>query len=94
MVVVGHVDAGKSTLMGQLLVSSGVVATKEARRFQKEANAMGKGSFYLAWVMDEGEDERAHGVTIEVAEKVKARLYLFSRRLFFPTLRLYMLLHM
>jgi len=93
MVVVGHVDAGKSTLMGQLLVSSGVVATKDARRFQKEANAMGKGSFYLAWVMDEGEDERAHGVTIEVAEKVIARLFFFSRCLFSPTLRLYMLLH-
>lgn len=70
MVVVGHVDAGKSTLMGQLLVSSGVVHAKEARKYQKEATSMGKSSFYLAWVMDEGEDERRHGVTIEVAEKV------------------------
>jgi len=69
MVVVGHVDAGKSTLMGQLLVSSGVIAPRIANKYQAEAASMGKGSFYLAWVMDEGEDERRHGVTIEVAEK-------------------------
>ena len=80
MVVVGHVDAGKSTLMGQLLVSATAgggggsgqgcaVTARQVRKFKEEAAACGKGSFFLAWVMDEGDAERAHGVTIDVASK-------------------------
>ncbi|CEM13058.1 unnamed protein product [Vitrella brassicaformis CCMP3155] len=69
LVVIGHVDAGKSTLMGHLLVKMGAVTTKQIHRYQKESKEIGKGSFAFAWVLDEGEDERARGVTIDVCVK-------------------------
>jgi small GTP-binding protein len=58
MVVVGHVDAGKSTLMGQLLVQVGQV-TKRAAAKQGQ----------LAWLLDEDESERERGVTMQIATK-------------------------
>jgi translation elongation factor EF-1alpha len=70
MVVVGHVDAGKSTLMGQLLVLSGAVNNRTVHKYRKEATELGKSSFFLAWVMDEDPSERSRGVTIDVASKV------------------------
>ncbi|CAM9140936.1 unnamed protein product [Pylaiella littoralis] len=69
MVVIGHVDAGKSTLMGQVLVQVGQVSQRALHKQEKEAREAGKASFFLAWVMDEDQEERAHGVTIEVAQK-------------------------
>ncbi|CAN0361140.1 unnamed protein product, partial [Discosporangium mesarthrocarpum] len=69
MVVVGHVDAGKSTLMGQVLVKLGHVNQRTLHKQEKEAREAGKASFFLAWVMDEDQEERQHGVTIEVAQK-------------------------
>jgi signal recognition particle receptor subunit beta len=57
MVVLGHVDAGKSTLMGQLLVQVGQVNKRTAEKQQ------------LAWLLDEDEGERAHGVTMQIATK-------------------------
>jgi len=70
MVVIGHVDAGKSTLMGQVLVATGLVSEREVRKYEREAREMGKASFYLAWLMDEDGEERAHGVTMEIGQKV------------------------
>ncbi len=70
MVVIGHVDAGKSTLMGQVLVATGLVSAREVRKYEREAREMGKASFYLAWLMDEDGEERVHGVTMEVGQKV------------------------
>lgn len=70
MVVIGHVDAGKSTLMGQVLVATGLVSSREVRKYEREAREMGKASFYLAWLMDEDGEERVHGVTMEVGQKV------------------------
>jgi len=67
MVVVGHVDAGKSTMMGRLLVDLGQVSQKLVHKYEKEAKAIGKGSFSFAWVLDQQEAERARGVTIDVA---------------------------
>ena len=69
MVVAGHVDAGKSTLVGHLLLKTGQVASRTLHKFQKESAEVGKGSFALAWVLDEGSSEREHGVTINVAER-------------------------
>lgn len=67
LIVVGHVDAGKSTLMGHLLHRLGNVSKKEMHRNEKEAKEKGKGSFAFAWVLDEGAEERARGVTMSVA---------------------------
>jgi hypothetical protein len=81
MVVAGHVDAGKSTLVGNFLLKIGTVQSKDVRKHQRNAQAKGKGSFYLAWVMDESESEREHGVTIGVAERFRS-LSLLSPVLF------------
>jgi len=69
LVVVGHVDAGKSTLMGHLLLLVGAVSSKQMHKFEKESKQIGKASFAFAWVLDEGEDERQRGVTIDVCVK-------------------------
>ncbi|KAI3242577.1 hypothetical protein DTO012A9_722 [Penicillium roqueforti] len=66
-VVIGHVDAGKSTLMGRLLADQGAIDQRTLDRYRREAEKIGKGSFALAWVMDQGSEERARGVTIDIA---------------------------
>ena len=65
-VVIGHVDAGKSTLMGRLLYDFGIIDAKTVNKLVKEAEKAGKGSFALAWVMDQTEEERSHGVTVDI----------------------------
>ncbi|TPR04568.1 KH domain family protein [Aspergillus niger] len=65
--VIGHVDAGKSTLMGRLLADLKAVDQRTLEKYRKEAEKIGKGSFALAWVLDQGSEERARGVTIDIA---------------------------
>ena len=60
-------DAGKSTLMGRLLYDLKVVDQRTLDKYRKEAEGMGKGSFALAWVLDQGTEERSRGVTIDIA---------------------------
>ena len=62
-------DTGKSTLVGNLLYKVGSVAQRTIHKYEKESKQTGKGSFALAWVMDESESEREHGVTIDLAER-------------------------
>lgn len=69
LIVAGHVDAGKSTLVGNLLFQSNMVDQRTIHKYQKESREAGKGSFAMAWVMDESESERAHGVTMNIAER-------------------------
>ncbi|KAK3331969.1 P-loop containing nucleoside triphosphate hydrolase protein [Cercophora scortea] len=66
-VVVGHVDAGKSTMMGRLLLDLGVVDQRTVDKLRQEAEKIGKTSFALAWVLDQRSEERARGVTIDIA---------------------------
>ncbi|KAL4979074.1 hypothetical protein BDW66DRAFT_128515 [Aspergillus desertorum] len=66
-VVIGHVDAGKSTLMGRLLAELKAVDQRTLDNYRREAEKIGKGSFALAWVLDQGSEERARGVTIDIA---------------------------
>ncbi|KAG9246850.1 P-loop containing nucleoside triphosphate hydrolase protein [Calycina marina] len=66
-VVIGHVDAGKSTMMGRLLYDLDVVDQRTIDRYRKDAEKMGKSSFALAWVLDQGTEERSRGVTIDIA---------------------------
>src|SRR5579862_7564243 len=63
----GHVDAGKSTLMGRLLYDLKVVDERTIEKFRKEAEKIGKSSFALAWVLDQTSEERNRGVTIDIA---------------------------
>ncbi|KAL0469905.1 P-loop containing nucleoside triphosphate hydrolase protein [Neurospora intermedia] len=66
-VVVGHVDAGKSTMMGRLLLDLNVVDQRTVDKLRKEAEKIGKTSFALAWVLDQRHEERSRGVTIDIA---------------------------
>lgn len=66
-VVIGHVDAGKSTLMGRLLFDLKAVDQRTMEKYKKEAERIGKGSFAFAWVLDQGTEERERGVTIDIA---------------------------
>ncbi|KAH8741128.1 HBS1 eRFS Gtpase [Cryptosporidium ryanae] len=68
-VILGHVDSGKSTLMGHLFVSLGYVEENLIRKYFKESESIGKSSFAYAWVFDDCEDERERGVTINVTAK-------------------------
>ena len=68
LVVVGHVDAGKSTLMGHLLFKMGYVSSKKMHSYEFNSKKMGKSSFMYAWVLDQTEEERNRGVTIDVAQ--------------------------
>lgn len=67
-VVAGHVDHGKSTLMGRLLLDTGAVQQRDIDKFKKQAAEIGKESFALAWVMDTGSEERERGVTVDIAQ--------------------------
>ncbi|KEQ61591.1 elongation factor EF-1 alpha subunit [Aureobasidium melanogenum CBS 110374] len=66
-VVIGHVDHGKSTLMGRLLYDLKVVDQRSLDKYRKEATSIGKLSFALAWVMDSTSEERERGVTVDIA---------------------------
>jgi translation elongation factor EF-1alpha len=68
LVVVGHVDSGKSTLIGHLLVKTGRVTDKQLRAVQKESQQIGKGSFAFAWLLDEQAEERTRGITVDVGQ--------------------------
>lgn len=68
LVVCGHVDHGKSTLMGHFLVEQGAVTDRTIEEYAKESEKTGSGdSFKFAWVMDSLKDERERGVTIDLA---------------------------
>jgi elongation factor 1 alpha-like protein len=66
-VVIGHVDHGKSTLMGRLLYDLKLVDQRSLDKFRKDATSIGKSSFALAWVMDSTSEERERGVTVDIA---------------------------
>jgi len=68
LIVIGHVDAGKSTLMGHLLFQLGQVSSKQMHKYKQESQKIGKSSFAFAWVLDETEEERNRGVTIDIAQ--------------------------
>ncbi|XP_071018565.1 HBS1-like protein isoform X2 [Oncorhynchus clarkii lewisi] len=66
LVVIGHVDAGKSTLMGHLLYLLGNVNKRTMHKYEQESKKAGKASFAYAWVLDETGEERNRGVTMDV----------------------------
>jgi elongation factor 1-alpha len=67
LVVIGHVDVGKSTTTGHLIYKCGGIDKRTIEKFEKEANDMGKGSFKYAWVLDKLKAERERGITIDIA---------------------------
>jgi len=67
LVVIGHVDSGKSTTTGHLIYKCGGIDKRVIEKFEKEANEMGKGAFKYAWVMDKLKAERERGITIDIS---------------------------
>lgn len=66
LVFIGHVDAGKSTLSGSILYLMGKVDSRTIERFEREAKQRNRESWFLAFIMDTSEEERAKGKTVEV----------------------------
>jgi elongation factor 1-alpha len=67
LVVIGHVDSGKSTSTGHLIYKCGGIDERTIAKFEKEAAELGKASFKYAWVLDKLKAERERGITIDIA---------------------------
>lgn len=65
-ILLGHVDAGKSTLAGALLVETGAVNERDVEKCKQDAKANKMDSWYLAYLMDLSETERLTGKTTQV----------------------------
>src|ERR671926_729058 len=80
LVVIGHVDNGKSTIVGHLLVDMGVIDQRTIDSFAKESEETGKGdTFKYAWVLDSIKDERERGITIDLAfQKFETSKYFYT----------------
>jgi len=66
MVFIGHVDAGKSTICGNMMYLNGVVDARTIEKYKAEAREKGRDSWWLAYVMDVSDEEKAKGKTVEV----------------------------
>ena len=59
VVFIGHVDAGKSTLGGQLLYLTGMVDKRTMEKYEREAKDAGRETWYLSWALDSTTQERS-----------------------------------
>ena len=79
LVVIGHIDHGKSTLTGHLLYRLGIVDEKKMRELEEQAKNAGKESFKYAWILDKMKEERERGITIDLSfMKFETRKYVFT----------------
>ena len=79
LIIIGHVDHGKSTGIGHLFYDAGAVSEKTIKDFEEEARALGKESFKYAWVLDKLKEERERGLTIDLAfYKLESPKYFFT----------------
>lgn len=67
LVIIGHIDHGKSTLMGAMLIKSGAISDREARELEKLAKEYDRESWSYAYVFDRLKEERQRGITIDLA---------------------------
>ncbi|KAK4517854.1 uncharacterized protein ATC70_001202 [Mucor velutinosus] len=65
VVFMGHVDAGKSTMGGNILYLTGMVDKRTLEKYEREAKEAGRESWYLSWALDTNTEERAKGKTVE-----------------------------
>ncbi|CAG9773964.1 unnamed protein product [Ceutorhynchus assimilis] len=66
VVFIGHVDAGKSTIGGQIMALTGMVDKRTLEKYQREACEKSRESWYLSWALDTNQEERDKGKTVEV----------------------------
>jgi len=67
LVIMGHVDHGKSTTTGHLFFLTGAISDRELKAYEDTAKKTGKESFKFAWVVDKLKEERERGLTIDLA---------------------------
>jgi len=67
LVVIGHVDHGKSTMTGHLLFKAGAVDKRLIDKYAEESEKIGKPSWKYAWVLQKLQEERERGLTIDVS---------------------------
>jgi peptide chain release factor subunit 3 len=70
IVFIGHVDAGKSTMGGQILYLTGMVDQRTLDKLQREAKEIGRDSWYLSWALDLNQEERNKGKTVECGKAI------------------------
>jgi len=81
VVVMGHVDHGKSTTVGHLFYLTKTIDERTIQRYEEEAKTLGKGTFKFAWVLDKFKEERERGLTIDLSFwKFETPKYFFSHR--------------
>ena len=79
LVIIGHVDHGKSTTIGHLFSLTGAVNERTAKKHEEEAKKLGKETFKYAWVLDKLKEERERGLTIDTAYlKLETPKYFFT----------------
>src|SRR3990172_463 len=66
LVTIGHVDHGKSTLVGRLLYDTGNIREEDLRKIKEIARELKKETFEFAFIMDRLKEERERGVTIDI----------------------------
>lgn len=66
LIFIGHVDAGKSTICGNLMSLMGIVDARTIAKYKQEAKDKGRDSWWLAYVMDSTDEEKNKGKTVEV----------------------------
>ncbi len=79
LVTIGHVDHGKSTLVGRLLYDSGSIKEEDLRKLKEEAKQYKKETFEFAFIMDKLKEERERGVTIDIMHtRFETQKYYFT----------------
>jgi len=80
LIIIGHVDHGKSTMTGHLLYLTGNVDEKTISKYAEESTKLGAGeTFKFAWVLDTLKEERERGVTIDLRfEKFETEKIFFT----------------
>jgi elongation factor 1-alpha len=79
LVTIGHVDHGKSTLVGRILYDSGAFPEPEMQKLREQAKELGKETFEFAFIMDRAKEERERGVTIDIMhQRFDTKKYYFT----------------
>ncbi|KAG5832212.1 hypothetical protein ANANG_G00288700 [Anguilla anguilla] len=66
VVFIGHVDAGKSTIGGQIMYLTGMVEKRTLEKYEREAKEKNRETWYLSWALDTNQEERDKGKTVEL----------------------------
>ena len=67
LVVIGHVDHGKSTTIGHLFYATKSIDERTIAKYEEESKQLGRSSFKFAWVLDKFKEERERGLTIDLS---------------------------